>query len=344
MIDRALVAAYDAGMQPLLCLTKADLADPRAAVHVPVARRAVGRRSARVAACPAPEPVRRPGQRARRARGIGKSTLVNALVPDADREIGARQRRHRTRAAHVPSASCCSCRPEGWIIDTPGIRSFGLAHVRARGPGRGVADLDGSPSTVRAVPPTPRDEPECGLDEAMRRHRPEPEQIGRIPPAVSRGSERLRLSRHERPASGYSPALQIGSPTATQPAPRGSDRPRPGRETARRRGTGRPLLRRWPLLRRDHEGRRLSGPQWRLVPRWQWRRRESVDQNHEKRKGSPGPRSATRDEVDGRCRLLSASATRSTRAAAQRRAGTSDSTPMTRSATGSRIVHGLRRQ
>ena len=28
LIDRALVAAYDAGMQPVLCLTKADLADP----------------------------------------------------------------------------------------------------------------------------------------------------------------------------------------------------------------------------------------------------------------------------------------------------------------------------
>ena len=31
LIDRALVAAYDAGLDPLLCLTKADLADPRAA-------------------------------------------------------------------------------------------------------------------------------------------------------------------------------------------------------------------------------------------------------------------------------------------------------------------------
>ena len=28
LIDRGLVAAYDAGMEPLLCLTKADLADP----------------------------------------------------------------------------------------------------------------------------------------------------------------------------------------------------------------------------------------------------------------------------------------------------------------------------
>ena len=43
LIDRALVAAYDAGMDPLLCLTKADLADPETvAVDLPPPRRPVG--------------------------------------------------------------------------------------------------------------------------------------------------------------------------------------------------------------------------------------------------------------------------------------------------------------
>ena len=48
LIDRALVAAYDAGMKPLLCLTKADLADPETLlVDLPLARRAVGGHPAR---------------------------------------------------------------------------------------------------------------------------------------------------------------------------------------------------------------------------------------------------------------------------------------------------------
>ena len=43
LIDRALVAAFDAGMKPLLCLTKADLADPETLlVDLPLARRALG--------------------------------------------------------------------------------------------------------------------------------------------------------------------------------------------------------------------------------------------------------------------------------------------------------------
>ena len=41
LVDRALAAAYDAGIDPLLCLTKADLADPEPlAGDLPPARRA----------------------------------------------------------------------------------------------------------------------------------------------------------------------------------------------------------------------------------------------------------------------------------------------------------------
>ena len=89
LIDRALVAAYDARMRPLLCLTKSDLADPESLMST---YRSLG----------VPWVVTRKGgdlselreQLAGRVSvlvghsGVGKSTLVNALVPDADREIG----------------------------------------------------------------------------------------------------------------------------------------------------------------------------------------------------------------------------------------------------------------
>ena len=63
--------------------------------------------------------------------GVGKSTLVNTLVPGADRAIG-RVNLVTGRGRHT-SSSTVSLRVEpagaGWVIDTPGVRSFGLGHV-----------------------------------------------------------------------------------------------------------------------------------------------------------------------------------------------------------------------
>lgn len=129
LVDRCLVAAYVGGLDPLLCLTKADLAPPdallaayadlgvpavttsRGADLTPLAERLAGRTSVLVG-----------------HSGVGKSTLVNALVPDADRAIGAVSAVGRGR--HTSSSAIALPLPGGgWVIDTPGIRSFGLAHV-----------------------------------------------------------------------------------------------------------------------------------------------------------------------------------------------------------------------
>ena len=61
--------------------------------------------------------------------GVGKSTLINDLVPDADRMTGVvndvtgRGRHTSSSAIALPLAN------GGWIIDTPGIRAFGLSHL-----------------------------------------------------------------------------------------------------------------------------------------------------------------------------------------------------------------------
>src|SRR4051794_20739760 len=64
--------------------------------------------------------------------GVGKSTLVNALVPSAGRATG-HVNQVTGRGRHT-SSSTVSLRYEspggtGWVIDTPGVRSFGLGHV-----------------------------------------------------------------------------------------------------------------------------------------------------------------------------------------------------------------------
>jgi ribosome biogenesis GTPase len=129
MIDRCLVAAYDAELDPLLCLTKADLAAPDdlLAVYAPLGvPYVVTSRSGRGDL---------PGRLADRTSvlvghsGVGKSTLVNALVPDAARAVGV-VNPVTGRGRHTSSSAIALPYREGWIIDTPGIRSFGLAHVR----------------------------------------------------------------------------------------------------------------------------------------------------------------------------------------------------------------------
>ena len=169
LVDRALAAAYDAGIDPLLCLTKADLADPAAFLEtyepldVPYV---VTSRAADL------EPVRRL-LRGRTSvmlghSGVGKSTLVNGLVPGTDRATGS-VNDVTGRGRHTSTSALMLRLPDddGWIVDTPGIRSFGLAHVDP-------ATLIGAfPDLAAASEECPRGcthaagEPECGLDEAV---------------------------------------------------------------------------------------------------------------------------------------------------------------------------------
>src|SRR5260370_267329 len=92
LIDRFLVAALDAGLEPLLCLTKADLAAPDEliAAYEPLGVRwiALSRPFAgqldQVRALLAGRISVLVGH-----SGVGKSTLVNALLPDAARAVGS---------------------------------------------------------------------------------------------------------------------------------------------------------------------------------------------------------------------------------------------------------------
>lgn len=134
LIDRFLVAAYDAGLEPLLCLTKADLAPPDdlLAIYQPL-----GIASITLSRPFSGQLDQLAGLLAGRISvlvghsGVGKSTLVNALLPAADRAVGSVSA-VTGRGRHTSSSAVALPLPGGgWIIDTPGLRSFGLGHVSA---------------------------------------------------------------------------------------------------------------------------------------------------------------------------------------------------------------------
>ncbi len=168
LIDRCLVAAYDAGMEPILVLTKADLADPGPFLehYAPLAvRHVVTHRG--------PEGIA--GLDAVRDAlsgrvsvlvghsGVGKSTLVNALVPDALRATGV-VNDVTGRGRHTSSSAVALPLPDddGWVVDTPGVRSFGLAHVDPTRIIHHFPDLE--PGTAQCPRGCTHDEEECALD------------------------------------------------------------------------------------------------------------------------------------------------------------------------------------
>ncbi len=133
LIDRLLVAAYDGGLQPVLCLTKRDLgsADDLLALYRPLGVEVVSTGPAADDEGVAALHTRLSGRMSVLVghSGVGKSTLVNRLVPDADRATGTVTAVDRGR--HTSSSTVALALPTGgWIIDTPGVRSFGLGLVK----------------------------------------------------------------------------------------------------------------------------------------------------------------------------------------------------------------------
>ena len=169
LVDRALAAAYDAGIDPLLCLTKADLADPEPflGIYRPLdVPYTVTQRGADVSAVL--EKLRGRTSVMLGHSGVGKSTLVNALVPGTDRAIGV-VNDVTGRGRHTSTSALMLRLPDGsgWIVDTPGIRSFGLAHVDPSQLIRAFTDLAALTHDCSRGCTHAETEPECALDAAI---------------------------------------------------------------------------------------------------------------------------------------------------------------------------------
>jgi ribosome biogenesis GTPase len=135
LIDRYLIATGKSGAEPLLCVNKIDLlstADeldlvqpyPQAGVRVVLCSAATGEGIVELSEALAGKLCVFAGH-----SGVGKSSLLNALDPQLDLETGAVSEGN-DKGRHTTTSSALYHLPGGAIvIDTPGIREFGLWDV-----------------------------------------------------------------------------------------------------------------------------------------------------------------------------------------------------------------------
>ena len=140
LIDRFLVCAFHENIKPILLVTKTDVAAVPDFLHeyetlgVEIATAAIKSDSREADLANLLQMLNGKTSVLVGHSGVGKSTLINALVPHADRVTGdvndvtGRGRHTSSSAIALPLAADLSP-AQGWIIDTPGIRAFGLAHL-----------------------------------------------------------------------------------------------------------------------------------------------------------------------------------------------------------------------
>ncbi|WP_394938756.1 ribosome small subunit-dependent GTPase A [Psychromicrobium sp. YIM B11713] len=180
-IDRALVAAYDAGIEPLLLITKTDVKEPtdllahyeQLELKILLSRTALEQSEAAGSANLVNDAVEQLRDELDGKvsvlvghSGVGKSTMVNALTGSqrATGGVNAVTGRGRHTSSSALALRLEDAQPGSWIIDTPGIRSFGLAHVDPNRILQAFQDLE--PGIEDCPRGCRHDEaaPECGLD------------------------------------------------------------------------------------------------------------------------------------------------------------------------------------
>ena len=166
LVDRYLVAAFHQGLKPILIMTKCDLQDPADFVSnfAGFDLEIIKTRSDK----PNLEPITALLENHTTVfvghSGVGKTTLINQLAPDFTRAVGI-VNEVTGRGKHTSSSAKAIKAHGGWLVDTPGIRTFGIAGIEPDELIKGFSDL------ALASQDCPRgcshliDAPDCALDE-----------------------------------------------------------------------------------------------------------------------------------------------------------------------------------
>ncbi|SMC22202.1 ribosome biogenesis GTPase [Andreprevotia lacus DSM 23236] len=172
LISRALIAAEAGDIKPLICLNKCDLpgadkARTRLAYYMQL-----GYPVLEVSALNDASPLRAAlegetsvlvGQ-----SGMGKSTLTNALIPEANARVKEISVALDSGKHTTTNATLYKLDAQSELIDSPGLQSFGLAHVKSENLPYLMPDFRALIGQCRFANCRHRQEPDCALTSAVK--------------------------------------------------------------------------------------------------------------------------------------------------------------------------------
>ena len=166
LIDRYLVMCQYGGVEPVICVNKIDLQQPDEAVLAIYAEIGVTWTAVSVVTGEGMEKLQqiltgKTGVLVGHS-GVGKSSIINALTGEAALQVGAvgteRRGRHTTSLSKMVEWST-----ESFLIDTPGIRSFGLWDIDANTLGAYFPEFDEYIENCHYRDCTHDSEPDCAV-------------------------------------------------------------------------------------------------------------------------------------------------------------------------------------
>ena len=103
--------------------------------------------------------------------GVGKSTLINAILPDAAARTGEISTVHNKGMHTTTFSEMFPVEGEGYIIDTPGIKGFGTFDMEEEEIGHYFPEIFHTSAGCRYGNCTHRHEPGCAVRQAVEEHR-----------------------------------------------------------------------------------------------------------------------------------------------------------------------------
>lgn len=102
--------------------------------------------------------------------GVGKSTLINAILPDLNVKTGAISAAHNKGMHTTTFSEMFPVEGEGYIIDTPGIKGFGTFDMEDEEVGHYFKEIFEFSANCKYGNCTHRHEPGCAVREAVENH------------------------------------------------------------------------------------------------------------------------------------------------------------------------------